>query len=323
MGANACLLWGPHLSDYRSLDLFSAEIPHHAEARRFSDDPLVAYRLADAVGRPLASTASGGDWAFIKEQNLPGLVQGWIALGYAAGHGLMAPNRQWCHTPEKGTHWYEGPREKFAPLYRFVRQNPTLFDDYQAHADITVAFSQKTFDRDPGKVIGLCNQLAAANLAYRLALGGNELVDHPLSAGDWNQASPLLVIEPKDFSPADQQVLAAAKPTQRLETVAQALAQVQPAVRVEATGPLRVLPRVKPGSAVIHLVNWGYEAARDDMSPMSNVRLRLNPQALGVAGVIEARLFVPGSEPVSVPVREAAVTVPQLSLWAILELRGR
>ena len=92
MGANAGLLWGPHLADYQSLDLFSAEIPHRAEARRFSDDPLVAYRLADAVGRPLASTASGGDWAFIKEQNLPGLVQGWIALSYAAGHGLMAPN---------------------------------------------------------------------------------------------------------------------------------------------------------------------------------------------------------------------------------------
>jgi hypothetical protein len=38
--------------------------------RHFSDGPLVAYRLADAVGRPLASTGSGGDWAFIKEQNL-------------------------------------------------------------------------------------------------------------------------------------------------------------------------------------------------------------------------------------------------------------
>jgi hypothetical protein len=152
MGANAGLLWGPHLNDYQSLDLFSAEIPHHAQARRFSDDPLVAYRLADAVGRPLAATASGEDWAFIKEHNLPGLVQGWVAMSYAAGHCLMAPHHQWCHTAEKGTHWYEGPKEKYAPLYRFVRQNAFLFDEFQNHADLTVAFSQRTFDRDSRKL---------------------------------------------------------------------------------------------------------------------------------------------------------------------------
>jgi hypothetical protein len=52
---------------------------------------LFAYRLADAVGRPYAATASGGDWAYIKEAHLPGLVRGWIGLSYAAGHGLMAP----------------------------------------------------------------------------------------------------------------------------------------------------------------------------------------------------------------------------------------
>src|SRR5262245_35463106 len=112
MGANAGLLWGPHLNDYKTLDLFSAEIDHHAAGQRFSQTPIAAYRMADAVGRPLASTASGGDWAFIKEKNLPGLVQNWIALGFACGHSLMVPNRQWCYTAEKGTHWYEGPKEK-------------------------------------------------------------------------------------------------------------------------------------------------------------------------------------------------------------------
>jgi hypothetical protein len=323
MGSNACLLWGPHLSDYKSVDLFSAEIPHHAEARRFSDDPLVAYRLADAVGRPLASTAAGHDWAFIKEQNLPGLVQGWIALSYAAGHGLMAPNRQWCYTPQKGTHWYDGPKEKFAPLYQFVCQNAALFDDYQNHADVTVAFSQRTFDRDASKVIGLCNKLAAANISYRLALGGNEVVDHPLPAEEVRRARRLLVVEPKDFSPADQRLLAAARPEQRYENIDQALTNVAPAVRAETPGALRVLPRVKPGSAVIHLVNWNYDATRDGVQPVKDVRLGLNLQALGVAGATEAKLFAPGAPPARLPIQQATVTVPELGLWAILELRGR
>jgi len=323
MGANAGLLWGPHLADFQSLDLFSAEIPHHAEARRFSDDPLVAYRLADDVGRPLASTASGGDWAFIKEQNLPGLVQGWIALSYAAGHGLMAPNRQWCHTSEKGTHWYEGPKEKFAPLYRFVRQNATLFDGYENHADLTVAFSQRTFDRAANRIISVCNRLSAANLSYRIALGGNEVVEHPLREEMLREAASVLVLETQDFSPTDQRVLATAKPAQRFDSVERALADVVPAVQVEATGVLRVLPRVKPGAVVIHLVNWGYQLTGDSVPALNKVRLKLNLAALGCAGTTEAKLFAPGAVPVVLAVQQSSVTVPELGLWGVLELRKK
>jgi hypothetical protein len=322
MGANACLLWGPHLSDYQALDLFSAEIEHHAPARRFSDNPLVAYRLADAVGRPLASTGSGGDWAFIKEQNLPGLVQGWVALSYAAGHCLMAPHRQWCYTPQKGTHWYAGPRDKFAPLFRFVRQNAALFDGYANRADLTVVLAQRTFDRNAGKVMGVCNRLAATNLSYRIALGGDEIVAHPLRDEDLGRTRRLLVLDPKDFLPADRERLAAIQPDRSLADVEQALAQVTPAVRVSSAGAVRALPRVKPGSTVIHLVNWTYEASRDGVQPMANVRLQLDLAALGVADAKEARLHAPGAEVKRLPVQGGSVTVPELALWAMVELRG-
>lgn len=323
MSANAGLLWGPHLNDYQTLDYFSAEIDHHAPQRHFNDNPLVAYRLADAVRRPLASTASGQDWAFIKEKNLPGLVQGWIALSYAAGHGLMAPNRQWCYTSEKGTHWYEGPKEKFAPLYQFVRQNAAIFDDYQNHADITVAFSQRTFDRNAGKIIGICGKLSAANISYRLALGGDEVVDHPLSLEAMPQTVPLLVVEPTDFTPADQRLLAALKPQQRYDSVEQAVTNLAPAVRMATSVTVRIFPRVKPGSAVIHLVNWNYDDARDGVETVKNAKVKLNLQALGVAGTTEARFYSPGSQPVTLPIEQAAVTVPELGLWAVLELRGQ
>lgn len=320
MGANACLTWGPHLNDFQSLDLFSAEIPHHAEARRFSDEPLVAYRMADAVGRPLASTASGHDWAFIKEQNLPGLVQGWIALGYAAGHSLMAPNRQWCYTPEKGTHWYEGPKDKFAPLFQFVRQHAALFDDYQNHADVTVAYAQRTYDRDSHRIIGPCSRLAAANVSYRLALGGDEIVDHPLPAEELRRTARLLVIEPEDFLPADREALATLQTAKRYESIEQALADVTPAVKVEAESPVRVLPRVKPGRAVVHLLNCNYAPAQDDTPSVKPLRVRLNLGALGVAGARQARCHAPGQEPLTLPIQGDTVTVPELRGWAILEL---
>jgi hypothetical protein len=235
----------------------------------------------------------------------------------------MAPNRQWCHTPQKGTHWYDGPKEEFAPLYRFVRSNAALFDGYENHADLTVAFSQRTFDGDANKIISRCNQLAVANISYRLALGGNEVVDHPLPAEAIRQATRLLVLEVRDFSAPDQQVLAAAKPAQRFESIEQALANVVPAVRVEAAGPLRVFPRVKPGGAVIHLVNWAYQTTGDSVQPLKDVRLKLNLAALGCAGATEARLFAPGATPAVLPVQQARVLVPELGLWGVLELRQK
>lgn len=323
MSANACLLWGPHLSDYRALDFFSAEIEHHAPRKQFEDGPLVAYRLADAVGRPLASTASGGDWAFIKEHNLPGLVQGWIALGQAAGHGLMAPHRQWCYTPQKGTHWYEGPKEKFAPLYRFVREHPALFDDYQNHADLTVAFSQRTFDRNAGLVMRTCNRLAAAPLSYRIAFGGDAIVDHPLPADLVRGSRRLLVLEAQDFSSADQRVLEAVKPEQRLADVEQALRTVPAAVRVESPAPLRVLPRVKPGAAVVHVLNRDYDPARDTVRPAQNVGLRLDLAALGVPGAGSARVFAPGAAVRELPLEQGGATLPEVGLWTVVEVREK
>jgi hypothetical protein len=322
MGANAGLLWGNHLNDFKALDLFSAEIEHHASDRHFSDAPLVAYRLADAVGRPLASTASGWDWAYIKEHNLPGLVQGWIALSYAAGHCLMAPNRQWCYTPEKGTHWYEGPKATFAPLYQFVRQHSSLFDDYRNYADLTVAFSSRTFDRNPARLIAACGELAAANVSYCLALGGDEVVDHPLNADDLRLSPRLVVIEPQDLSGADREVLGHETHVQRYASISQAIAGITPAVRVKAPAPVRVLPRVKPGSAIVHLSNWGYDAANDGVQPLKNVLLNLELEALGVAGATEAELFSPGARPLKLPVTNRSVTVPELGLWSVVEIRG-
>ncbi len=111
-----------------------AEVAHHAEAGTgLLADVVMAYRQAEAVERPLAATASGGDWAFIKERNAVDLVKVWIALSYACGQRLMVPHpkRQWCHTEEQGTHWYAAPVDEFAPLYRFVRANKKLFNGYR------------------------------------------------------------------------------------------------------------------------------------------------------------------------------------------------
>jgi hypothetical protein len=324
MGANAGLLWPRHLADYQTLDLFSAETDHHAARHQFSDTPLFAYRLADAVDRPYAATASGGDWAHIKERNLPGLVRGWIALSYAAGHRFMVPNHQWCYTPEKGTHWYNGPAEKFAPLYQFVRQNPSLFDDYSAFADVAVVLPHRSFVANPDRWFALCQQLVANNLTYRLLLGGDDIVDHPLTREPLAANRFLLAPARDELLPADRQLLDEhTKVHAAFSDVSAVLTGITPAVRVTPDQPVRVLPRTKPGSAVIHLLNYRYEVGQDDVIPLRNVRITINASALGLPNQTACSLFQPGRAPQTLPVTQGGVEIPELGLWGLVVLGTR
>ena len=319
IGANAGLLWPRHLVDYQSLDLFSAETDHHASEQRFSDVPLFAYRLADAVQRPYASTASGGDWAYIKEHQLPGLVRGWIALSYAAGHRLMAPHRQWCYTPEKGTHWYQGPTDQFAPLYQFVRQNAALLDDYQAVADVAIVLPHRAFTKDPQPWFRLAQQLTAKNVSYRLLFGGDELVMHPLTATDLASAPVLLVPDRSQLLPADRALLERHNP-RIVVRVEEALAAVTPAVKIESGGAVRALARTNLKSAVIHLLNYSYDPAHDAVAPLQRVRVRPNLQVLGLPADVRAWLVEPGAKRQALTLADGVVEVPVLGLWGMLVL---
>lgn len=94
---------------------------------------LEAYATAERFSKPLAATASGWDWAYVKEHGCEDLVRFWIALAYAHGQRFMVPHptKQWCFNNTLGTHWYEAPIEAYAPLYRFVRAQAQWFDDFE------------------------------------------------------------------------------------------------------------------------------------------------------------------------------------------------
>jgi len=98
------------------------------------DHAIGAYELATRLGKPLAATASGQDWAFVKQNECEELVRFWIALAYAHGQRFMVPHpkRQWCFNNELGTHWYAAPIEAYAPMYRFIRAQSQWFDDFEA-----------------------------------------------------------------------------------------------------------------------------------------------------------------------------------------------
>jgi hypothetical protein len=129
LSANAGLPSLMHTVVTPYLSYLVAEVEHHAsQGTSQLLEAVRAYRMAEAIGKEVAATAAGWDNAYIYEHGSEQLMCTWIALAYACGQRFMMPSRMWCYTKEKGTHWYQGRTEVFAPLYRFVREHRRLFD---------------------------------------------------------------------------------------------------------------------------------------------------------------------------------------------------
>lgn len=134
LSANAGIPNRAHTYVIKNLTHVVCEVRQNASAGvEKIDHAIEAYRLATKLGKPLAATASGQDWAFVKQQNCEELVRFWIALAYAYGQRFMVPHpkRQWCFNEVLGTHWYAAPIEAYAPMYRFIRSQSPWLDNFE------------------------------------------------------------------------------------------------------------------------------------------------------------------------------------------------
>jgi hypothetical protein len=181
----------------------------------------------------------------------------------------------------------------------------------------------RSFLKNPQRWFDLGNRLAAANVSYRLLVAGDEIVDHPLVESELKSCRALLVPERQEFLPADQRLMDDLFKTRRVFTsVDDALAGVVPAVKVRAEGTVRALPRVKPGAAVVHLLNYGYDPERDDVTPLSSIQVQIDPKALGLAAARTCQWVAPDAEPAPLAIRDGRVEVPRLGLWGLLAVEG-
>jgi hypothetical protein len=158
-------------------------------------------------------------------------------------------------------------------------------------------------------------------VSYRIALGGDRVVDARLRAEDLG-APVVLGPEPDTLLPEDRATLDAARAGGRVvATVEEALARVRPAASVEAGVPVRVLPRVATGRAVVHLLNRAYEPERDTVRPLRSVAITLDLAALGVRGAALAQVVAPGIATVEAKVSvEGRVVVDVPGEWALVVL---
>ena len=175
------------------LSYFCCEVDHAAASRAMPKHPVYVYKLADGLNRPVTSTASGQDWAYVADRKLPGLVRLWIALSYAHGQNFMAPHRQWCYTQEKGTHWYTGPTEEYAWLYQFIRGKSRLLDGYESVAPIAVVYDNAARRQGRGDIQPICTALTEQNIPYTVVVAGDDWLDYRLDAGRLDSFKAVIV----------------------------------------------------------------------------------------------------------------------------------
>jgi hypothetical protein len=187
-----------------------------------------------------------------------------------------------------------------------------------------VVLPHRAYLKNQRRWFDLCNQLAAANISYRLLLAGDELVDHPLTTDALDGCRALLILERGDLLRADRELLEKHLAGRRaFRTAAEVVANVKPAVQTKAAKTVRALPRVAAGSAVVHLLNYAYDPARDDVTPLKDVEVRLDLAALGVPHATSCKFFAPDAEPLSLTIDHGAVTVPSLGLWGLLVIGAK
>ncbi|HUI91096.1 MAG TPA: hypothetical protein VLX68_02510 [Chitinivibrionales bacterium] len=152
LSANVCLPGLEHTVVLPHLTYCASEVAHNAaEGASGLADAVLAYRMAETLGRPMASTATAQDWAFVKENGAEQLVRLWIALSYACGQRFMVPNRMLCSGKGGAPQWYCGSPSFFAPLYGFVKEHGRLLNDFKAvgplAAPAKIPTSFETFEK--------------------------------------------------------------------------------------------------------------------------------------------------------------------------------
>jgi hypothetical protein len=310
---------------------FCCEVEHTAAAAKLPLHPLYIYKLADGLGRPMAPTAYGQDWAHVKQHRLPCLVRTWIAQSYAFGQNFMPPHHEWCYTQEKGTHWYDGPTEEYAWLYQFVHAQARLLDGYEAVAPIALVYDNAARRKGRGDIEPIATALAGHNLPFAVVIAGDDWLPYRLDARELSKFQAVIVAKDPAMDAIQKMLLDQIAAEGRLVVWPddQLLAKlVPPPLVIEGTDQVLAIPRAIPGDnaspLVIHLLNRQYEAQRDALVPQEDFVVRLRPKLLGSWPFTKAILHEPKNDerPLEVTSLDGAMTIkiPRLELWGILEL---
>jgi hypothetical protein len=254
-----------------------------------------------------------------------------LGLTYALGQFYLVPWDIYMGNGPDGLTLprFMGTREQFGDCYDLIHQQPGLFDGYESPALVGVVLNLN--EPAYAEALGLCSDLTAWGVPYRVIAASEQGARFPLRAEQFQGLRAMVLVSPvESFCAEDQAVLQGVLAGRRVrnlpldERLRDNLKRFDlRLVRVEGPERIIAVPRVKPGGAVIHLVNWNLDEETDTAEEFAHVTVALHePGAWGE--VTSARYHAPGAEAVEVPVERhrqfLRVTVPRLRTWGIIEL---
>lgn len=325
-----------------ALDFNTLEIQYEApETEIYPLDPIHIFKLNDALGRLMAATAIPPNFEPYRIKDRPGHVRLWIAQAYAFGHVFMVPVKMWTlrfkNEPDR---WYYSKPGDYEPLYHFIRDNPHLFDGYEALASVGLVYSNLAARRDQEAMLNrrrrspatplleVCGELALLNVPFRFIVAGDDWIEDQLLSEDLSQLRAVVRFEPSHLS-AEQEA--------KLEQVGDRLITWPDKDKLFGLLPHQIcfdgaenvaaVPRHKPtdtqAPAICHLINRNYRMEADTFAIQRGFTVTLAKSLYGKT-FSAATLYSPGQEPVHLicrATRDATqVTVLELDLWAILKL---
>ena len=233
----------------------------------------------------------------------------------------MAPNLQWCHTDFLGTHWYQGPKEVYSPLYRFIRTHQDLFDSYQNHPQFALILPYRNYVQNQSMWFDLTKEIASSNFTFEILLSGDDIVPHPLELEKINRHPYILCPTTELMTVADQKTIqhirsstSIIKEFSKLKTV------IQPLVLTNSGTDVRFFPREGKDSIVIHILNNNYSPSEDAFKVIKNLEISLKVEELGLQPNARCQVFSPDHETLECEMVDGTIEIPELKLWSILKI---
>lgn len=318
------------------LDYIAPEINHHASKLEVPITPLYIYKMAEALGKPIVSTAYGTDWVKIKAGKHTVLASSWIAQAYAAGQYMNFPLKTWI--PGSA---YQPQSNIYPQLSGWIKEKSSLFDGYETiarHALLIGVEALRSW-KDRKSLVDFTKKLIEKGVLFKIIL---EQEDPKIisTVSKFQDYESLIVVLPEYISKGTINKLQTQnknimvwKPSRddmRLGLIKPEFTQVQLHDEAGVFGFPRKNSR---GAVVLHLLNRDYLPDSKRMKTKGPFRVKVSKKIFGQTNIKSAILHQPmlNDESTDVSVNASSeltfkddgefltITIPSLDLWGIVE----
>lgn len=304
-----------------SLQFFLAQIADYAVAELGSTDPV------EIQVRAATMRALGLGWVPTFAPANVAAGRSAIALVYGLGGSPLVPWDVYVNKGEDGKPTrYFGKVEDFADLYRFVRSNSDLFDNWESTATVGILVPVDKFRE--AETLRLIGRLSAARVQFAFILSGGSDPRFGVPMLEWSRFKAILSVNPaSDFSSLTLTALSESKQALMNGTAMseKELQQMSPVLDGGLSSSLRLIVRGSLESShsnelLVHVLGAGI--GRESAVNSCAAEFGLKSEFLSGRVPTAATWYSPGKPPRNLALKRTAagslVGLPDCGEWGIV-----